>query len=308
MKKKLSKGTQTRGNSADSHAGSPVAIFEGVCWGSFSKILNPEAAGSNPARCFVAILLAVAIAGCGHSKPKPTDTPMPDRHAMTMEPVEVAKPDPAPVAQDVSSAKVETQAAQSGLIELAKAAAGAGPAALSAIQSIQNHLTEAVKALDAANAHIQDLETQIAAKEKFIAAEKAAYATNAANYEREQADYVAKSGSTITALQAENADLKNAALNSIRKWMYVIGSLLCVAGVGSIFLRFYIGFAVGGTLGAFMIPAGMAIIGFAGLLPKIQEWAEWGLIGAGIIGAIALVWGLVHAFLHPPVPAKAVAP
>ncbi|MFA7279115.1 MAG: hypothetical protein WC100_03375 [Sterolibacterium sp.] len=249
-----------------------------------------------------AVLMLLLVAGCGRKKQDKTQAQTAvSKFATSPLPIPPPTADPAPVAADVAGAANDVEIAQSSVQTVLKVAE-ATPAAQAAVAPLvvaDTHLTAALQKLRVEAAeHIEALTEQIKASEaareqreilmqKDIAALKAAAGKDAATTSKQ-----------ILALQAENDDLRNEAMTNVQKRMYLVGVLMVLGAIGSVFASIYFGFAVGAKLAVPLGVLGVVIIGLARLLPKIALYAEWGII-AGVVSLLAYVaW---HLFHHEPV-------
>jgi len=109
----------------------------------------------------------------------------------------------------------------------------------------------------------------------------------------------------IDALVKENAELKDAAMEKVRTRLEWLGAFLCLGAIGSFVLSLYIGFTMGRTISPIMGSCGILVLGFARLLPKIEEYGE---IGCILVAIVLFGWLLYHAFQHVPKSAISVPP
>src|SRR6185312_6269800 len=112
----------------------------------------------------------------------------------------------------------------------------------------------------------------------------------------------ARASQQLTALESENAQLKDEAMQKVRTRLEWLGALLCLGGIAAFALSFYIGFTAGHYLGPIMGSCGVLVLGFARMLPTIEAYGEYGCIGAGVL---LVAWLIIEALLHVPKSAAA---
>lgn len=258
-------------------------------------------------RYLLALVFAVlaCCSGCGRQHVKINTTPTQDRHATEPMPVEVAKPDIAPVTQDMSGAAADVQVAQTGAAQLFQAAQAKGETgAASALQAILNALTSAAGKLADGTAQAKKTQDDIDAKEKYIVDLKAVHAKDAAAYQKEAKDYAAKVDKNTAVLQAQIAELRDEQLNRAKTILLWAGIACLLGGAGAIAAEFGLGFLGGFKVAVIAWPVGGVLITLSMNLNKVVWYCELGTALA--VGAVVL-WALYHAFKHTPTP-KAVQP
>lgn len=255
-------------------------------------------------------VFVLLLCGCGSSGSKSpgNSSARISQWATTPIPPPPPAPDAGPTDKAISEATTEVGGARTN-VQQVLTVAESNPAAKDAVPplvSADTHLATAQQKLGDAKSDLNELRARLEATEKAHKDAEASLAKDIASLKSAASTAMDQKQKEIQDLQDENTKLKDAQLNHVQLLLYMIGSFLCLGSIAMFLLRVYSGFAIGSTLGAFMAPTGMAVLGFAKLLPKLSEYAEWGIIAAGCVGVLALALSIYHTFQHVPVAAATV--
>ncbi len=219
-------------------------------------------------------LIFALFAGCAPHKPSniPPMPPPPSTGA-TASDIGDARTDAAGAQQNVRAGKVEAKADR-------------GPAAVPMLDKADAQLSETLAHLDAATAHVAELEAQIKNTASAHDAQATAYQSQIA--ERDAAN---------KKLATENDHLKNEVLRQAKLRIGALGSLLLIAAVGLVAAAIWGGFPIGFKLAPICGCMGAAALAIAVMLSKIVLGAE---IALGLAALAALGYGAWQLFHHTP--------